>query len=417
MNAPRWLIRLVSIGVALAAQVNLLGDAAVRLNNYTANWPIVNGVQFAFDAEWGMGKPYVEVFGGPLGGWLAPIIPANTNSSAIPFKEPGFFDAGIGMVPNVVAGGPAEFEIKIFNFGWYPEAFGDGMSLVRWTQLTGSWPLTDHSLAPPPLQIPGGFAWVLCEECRFTAVVVALVHGQGKIEIFPPPPDGENLQPFATPWPPPGPVSLHAIPEPGNRFVHWMGTMRDPNAFLGMMPRQERIAIDSPEPWLDFELKIEPAILIANFEPSWHLGVSAPFGGCVTNCPGGYDFPPDTEVQLTATAKPHFAFTHWTGDVTGTNRSIQVAMTTNLTVTAHFRAVLTPQLIVQPPASGDGIAANRFHFTLLGEVGRHYLVEFSPDLQNWSLATEITATNSVNPLDEIGFSRNARGFYRAKAGR
>lgn len=92
-------------------------------------------------------------------------------------------------------------------------------------------------------------------------------------------------------------------------------------------------------------------------------------------------------------------------------------MTNNLTVTANFRAILTPHVIVQPPPSGDGIASNRFHFTLLGEVGQHYSVEFSPDLQNWSLATEITATNSVNRLDEIGFSTNARGFYRAKAGR
>lgn len=73
----------------------------------------------------------------------------------------------------------------------------------------------------------------------------------------------------------------------------------------------------------------------------WTLAASAddPARGSVTPADGRYA---DGEVvQVTAVASNYFAFSGWSGDATGTNNPVGVAMTTNRTVVASFAELLT----------------------------------------------------------------------------
>ncbi len=77
------------------------------------------------------------------------------------------------------------------------------------------------------------------------------------------------------------------------------------------------------------------AILTVNFSLTANAGV----GGSVSKNPDQTNYNPGSVVALTANPAPGFAFTGWTGDVTGTINPIEVALTTNKTVTANFVSV------------------------------------------------------------------------------
>lgn len=402
----RRFIIIIALWSVCGTPSSLLGAAAVLLNNYSANCPIIDVDHFAFDPGLpGQEKPYLRVLGGAVGGMLSPILVVTNNSSVIPFKEPGYFDAGVGTIAGLNDGNQAEFEIQIVNSVAWP---GRTLQIGKWTQPTGSWP--GNSEALPALQIPIPILWAACADCQIVPTVVTLCRGKGRIEMIPPWPYGEPFSPFTQPWPPPGPATVHAVPDPGFRFARWVGGNPNPNICCGLSVFWQ----EDTQDWLDFVLQGVPVILIATFEPSWNLRINCPFGGWVTNNPPGSEFAPGTEVKLSATAKPNFEFTHWTGDATGTNRSILVAMTTNLVVSANFRATLTPQLIVQASGSGDGIASNGFNFTLLGKLGHHYSLESSADLTNWALSSDMTATNSVNAVQDASFPAASQRFYRVR---
>ena len=136
-------------------------DATVRLNNYDSLMPVywrevgklASGDDF-----------YVEVFGGPLGSaWngLLPITPVGATSPIIKLKEPGYFDAGIGVFPypyGVLDNRPVTLGVR----GWYGAPtfeegsfwFNSGLTPV-WNQLAGSWD-PKSGLAPtgPSLAMP-----------------------------------------------------------------------------------------------------------------------------------------------------------------------------------------------------------------------------------------------------------------------
>jgi hypothetical protein len=59
-------------------------------------------------------------------------------------------------------------------------------------------------------------------------------------------------------------------------------------------------------------------------------------GGTVTLTPPGGAYPRGTSVEVTAQPASGYSFHHWSGDVAGTTKSIQVTVTTNMTITAHF---------------------------------------------------------------------------------
>ena len=133
-------------------------DATVHLSSYDSHMPVLfqNSETLAAGPDF-----YVEVLGGPVGGYLAPLEPIGASTPIIKLNDPGYFDAGIGVIPGVRDGGVADFQVR----AWYgsPDydhaAAGVGLS-IRWTQIVGGWDPTS-GVAPtgPTLQM-GSPVWV-----------------------------------------------------------------------------------------------------------------------------------------------------------------------------------------------------------------------------------------------------------------
>jgi len=377
-------------------------DAAVWLNNYDANCPIIDADDLAFGDDFG-----VQVWGGPVGGVLRPVVMETSGTSIVKLKEPGFFNAGIGIIPAFPDDqNQADFIIRVWKGAPAYELAGIVMQSARWTQTTGAYPLSSNSTPPAALQIPEPLLWLEQAPFALLTTVLTPVRGAGKVELYPPSPYSEDLPATLRPWPPPGPVSLHAVPDPGYRFVNWIGSRPDPNMGLP-------IKVDETNEWFKFELPMGTAVIVATFEPGPWLKVNATYGGWVTNQPSGTHFTPGTAVKLTAIPNPDFAFSSWSGDVVSTNPVITINMVTNTTLTALFRPLFTPVLLVRPE-NGDGVLANRFGFTLLGEVGQRYQIERSPDLAHWTLFAQIAALTNLTQVSDTTISNRPYQYYRAR---
>ncbi len=153
---------------------SLHGAALVRLNNYDANVSI--------KLLWLQTPPpnlFFEVLGGPVAGPFLPVVPFGATNSIIwgagTGAEPGFFDAGIGVVPGVEDGALAVLILRAWVGA--PASTCDSAEikgLVRWVQETGGW---NPDAAPPEipeapsLQIPGSGVLLLALFCRTDQVI------------------------------------------------------------------------------------------------------------------------------------------------------------------------------------------------------------------------------------------------------
>jgi hypothetical protein len=136
--------------VAISATSLAFADATVQLNNYSALMPVY--YQSVGNLASG-GDFYIEVWGGPAGAaWagMVPIIPVGATTPIIRLKEPGFFDAGIGVIRFVFENGPVTLGVR----GWYGSpTFEQAAALSNvgqspvWSQMSGSWDPTS-GLAP-----------------------------------------------------------------------------------------------------------------------------------------------------------------------------------------------------------------------------------------------------------------------------
>ena len=99
--------------------------SAVAFNNYDANHPVyyLETNRFA-----GTGC-YVEVLGGPDPAHLQPVLPLNAGLSPVLSlaEDEGWFDAGVGIVPGVEAGGQAWFQVM----AWKGEGTTNGWQDAR----------------------------------------------------------------------------------------------------------------------------------------------------------------------------------------------------------------------------------------------------------------------------------------------
>jgi hypothetical protein len=130
-------------------------DATVRLSNVESLMPVYwreAGNLAAGD------NFYIEVWGGPIGSADFLITPVGATTPIIKLHEPGFFNAGIGIIPQVFDNGQVTLRIR----GWYgspdygyASAVGDSGQTYLWTQLAGSWD-PNSGLAPsgPSLAMP-----------------------------------------------------------------------------------------------------------------------------------------------------------------------------------------------------------------------------------------------------------------------
>ena len=73
---------------------------------------------------------------------------------------------------------------------------------------------------------------------------------------------------------------------------------------------------------------------------TYHLGAYTVGDGTVT--PGSDDYDVGTTVTLTAVPGTGAVFDHWSGDVTGTNPTVDILMDRDKEVTAHFKPTAAP---------------------------------------------------------------------------
>lgn len=170
--------------IGISAQC-LAQKATVLLNNYDANYAILYQFNWFAPRE---AAPLnrnvnVQILGGPSAQQLEPVTIAGTTTSLIPISLiPGFFDAGVGVVPGVTAGSTATFKLLVFLGSYHPP----GANTFTWTQTTGSW--DDTAIPPqpptgPPLQIPPGVIVVVDTVPEASTVALGLV-GLGALFLY-----------------------------------------------------------------------------------------------------------------------------------------------------------------------------------------------------------------------------------------
>jgi hypothetical protein len=133
---------IIQCGLMAALTTQAYADATVRLNNYDSLMPVyyqrVGNLASGDDF-------YIEVWGGPVGsGWttMLPIIPVGATTPTIKLKEPGYFDAGIGVIRFVFENGPVTLGVRgWYGYPTYQQAASAGLSgqSLEWGQLAGSW--------------------------------------------------------------------------------------------------------------------------------------------------------------------------------------------------------------------------------------------------------------------------------------
>jgi len=113
-------------------------------------------------------------------------------------------------------------------------------------------------------------------------------------------------------------------------------------------------------------------------EVTYTLSVTAspPSGGRVSLSPAGGTYDAGTKVTLTAIPTQGHIFDHWSGDATGTSKSITLVMDGDKSVTANFKAQYTLNTNVDPgsggtitPASGTYDADSEVTITAVAAPG------------------------------------------------
>lgn len=163
MKQPALLAALTLMGLS----GTLWGAATVLLNNYDSNNAILS---WAFPAGGPVPVPtdrnaFVQLLGGPSATQLLPVTVAGGTASVFPIAiVPGFFDAGVGVVPGVADNAVATFRLVAWqgrgiSGEWKTSRFGSYSTAASrtWTQGTGSWnpgAVPPFPASGPPLNNP-----------------------------------------------------------------------------------------------------------------------------------------------------------------------------------------------------------------------------------------------------------------------
>ncbi|MCU0643639.1 MAG: InlB B-repeat-containing protein [bacterium] len=137
-------------------------------------------------------------------------------------------------------------------------------------------------------------------------------------------------------------VILTAIPIEGYRFDHWSGDASGKDSIV-------TIITDTDKTVTAHFLLVAPK-LVLKIEPD--------VGGSVIRNPDKLKYDPFEEVSLTAIPNDGYRFDHWSGDASGKNSVLKIAMDGNKNITAHFPLIVFRLATsVFPPQSGT-IARN-----------------------------------------------------------
>ena len=124
-------------------------QATIALNNFDADKPIYY-VDIGASVLAPVGQTYVQLLGGIDGNNLKPVVIADTSESTLSLTSPGYFDAGIGIIPGVEPMDNAVLQLRCWRNG---NSFEQATyrAIIQWTQLVGYW----SDLSEPPVPPTG----------------------------------------------------------------------------------------------------------------------------------------------------------------------------------------------------------------------------------------------------------------------
>jgi uncharacterized repeat protein (TIGR02543 family) len=137
-------------------------------------------------------------------------------------------------------------------------------------------------------------------------------------------------------------VQLAANANPGYTFSHWSGDASGSS-------NPTAITMSSNKS------------VTANFTASnytLNTAASPSAGGSVTKNPSKSNYTYNESVQLTATANSGYAFSHWSGDASGSSNPTTITMNSNKSVTANFTASGYTLEVGVSPSGGGSVVRN-----------------------------------------------------------
>ncbi len=137
------------------------------------------------------------------------------------------------------------------------------------------------------------------------------------------------------------------------------------------------------------------------------IAIGASGGGTTRPSPGSYSYPPGTVISVGAFPSQGYAFSHWSGDVTGTSSVINVTLDRHKRIVANFVPISTtppvmPVTQVQTPPQGIGKLVGKVDSK--GMATEAIMLSSEDGTVHIAISQGTTLLNaSGDPLDDITF--------------
>ncbi|NLD99487.1 MAG: hypothetical protein GX640_06395, partial [Fibrobacter sp.] len=187
-------------------------------------------------------------------------------------------------------------------------------------------------------------------------------------------------------------VTVKASPATGYKFDHWAG------AATGTTPEISIVMNGNKTLSAYF---VQDGGTVTNY----NVSVTSGTGGKVTQNPAGTSLPANSSVTFTAVPDAGYKFTEWSGDLTGTNPSISVTVTKNISAIAKFTQAgtdipiqITGKVIfVSPDGKADAAGTISAPTTLpvaIGKIGAGDTIYMRGGTYSFDSTVMIDRTNS-----------------------
>jgi len=219
----------------------------------------------------------------------------------------------------------------------------------------------------------------------FGTTLSTTVAGSGQVLVYPP----GGIYPYGTT------VRLTGVPQPGNYFGVWGNAASGTANPLYFTLTNANPTVSS----LFVSLSAGQAALT--------ILINGP--GTFQVTPAGNVFSIIQTVNLTATPLAGQGFINWSGDATGTQNPLSVAMTQSRIVTANFTN--WPVLV----ANQQSLTPEGFRLSVLSGTGLVYKIQGSTNLGNWTDLGVITNTAGQSYFTDPAGTNSPMRFYRGTA--
>lgn len=216
----------------------------------------------------------------------------------------------------------------------------------------------------------------------FGTTLTTTTAGNGQVVVYP----GGGTYPYGST------VRLTGVPQAGNYFGVWG------NAASGT-GNPLYFTLTNPNPTVS-SLFVP---LSAN-QAALTVLINGP--GTAQVSPAGNVFNTNQSVSITATPLAGQGFINWSGDATGTQNPISVAMTQSRVVTANFTN--WPTLV----AHQQSLTPQGFEMSVLSGTGLVYLIQGSSNLRTWTNLGAVTNTSGQTVFTDPAATNLPLRYYR-----